>query len=145
PSGLALSTKTGTTAGGAQVTITGTGLAGATAVKFGDTAAEFTSAEVDGVTQLVATAPARAAGIVDVKVTNPVGTSAATAATKFTYTVAAPTIGSLAPDSGSTVEATVVTLTGTGLGGATKVTADGAALKFTKVSDTQLKVAVPKH
>jgi hypothetical protein len=145
PSALALSTRTGTTTGGTQVTITGTGLAGVTAVKFGDTAAQFSSAELNGVTHLVATAPARAVGTVDVKVTNPAGTSAATAATKFTYTVAAPTIGSVAPDSGSTVAATTVTLTGTGMGGATKVTSNGAALKFARVSDTQLKVTLPKH
>jgi hypothetical protein len=145
PAGLALSTKTGTTAGGTQVTITGTGLDGATAVKFGDTTAQFSSARVDGVTRLVATAPARPAGIVDVKVTNSAGTSAATAATKFTYTVAAPTIASLSPDSGSTVAATTVTVTGTGVGGATKVTSNGAALKFAKVSDTQLTVTLPTH
>jgi hypothetical protein len=55
------------------VTITGTNLTGATAVKFGGAAA--TSYTVNSATQVTATTPAHAAGAVDVAVTTPGGTA----------------------------------------------------------------------
>ncbi|MFJ9448304.1 IPT/TIG domain-containing protein [Kitasatospora sp. NPDC101235] len=66
----------GPLAGGTKVTLTGTHLAGATAVAFGTTpAAAFT---VDSDTQITATVPAgSAAGKVDVTVTTPGGTGTA--------------------------------------------------------------------
>jgi IPT/TIG domain/Divergent InlB B-repeat domain len=73
----------GTTAGGTVVTITGTNLTGATAVKFGATAAA--SFEVKGATEVKATSPAHAAGQVDVTVTTPGGTSTTGAGDKFTF------------------------------------------------------------
>ena len=59
--------------GGTTATITGTNLLGATAVKFGATHATFT---IVSATQITATAPAEAAGTVDITVTTPGGTSA---------------------------------------------------------------------
>ena len=83
PTVLSLSPSNGPTAGGTSVVITGTGFMGATAVKFGTTAA--TTFTVSGVTQITATSPA-GAGIVDVTVTTPVGTSAISVADRFAYT-----------------------------------------------------------
>ena len=74
---------TGTINGGTPVTITGTNLLGATAVSFGSTAA--TGLTVVSANSITATSPAHAAGIVDVTVTTPYGTSASSAADKFTY------------------------------------------------------------
>ena len=59
------------------MTITGTDFTGATAVKFGTTAA--TGFTVNSATSITATAPAGAAGTVDVTVTTPGGTSATSA------------------------------------------------------------------
>jgi PGF-pre-PGF domain-containing protein len=69
--------------GGTTVTITGTGFTGATAVKFGTTAA--TSYTVVSATSITAVSPVGSAGTVDVTVTTPGGTSATSPADEFTY------------------------------------------------------------
>lgn len=79
--------NSGSTVGGTSVTISGTELTGATAVKFGGTDAQaFT---VDSATQITATTPAHGVGAVSVQVTTPGGTNAAN--TLFTYVNFAPT------------------------------------------------------
>jgi uncharacterized repeat protein (TIGR03803 family) len=78
-----ISPQAGPTFGGTTVTISGTYLTGASAVSFGGTpASSFT---VNSATQITATAPAEAAGTVDVTVTNPSGTSPTSSADQFTY------------------------------------------------------------
>ena len=73
PTVTAISPGSGPQAGGTSVTITGTDLAGATAVTFGGSAASgFT---VNSATQITATTPAHAAGAVDVAVTAPGGSA----------------------------------------------------------------------
>src|ERR1019366_5489098 len=68
-----VSPTSGPTAGGTSVTVTGTNFTGATAVKFGTTSA--TTFTVNSATSITATAPAGAAGTVDVTVTATGGTS----------------------------------------------------------------------
>lgn len=71
--------------GGTQVTVTGSGFAGASAVNFGTTAA--TSFTVKSDTEITATSPG-GTDTVDVTVTvPPYGTSPASAADQFTYTL----------------------------------------------------------
>lgn len=70
-------------AGGTQVDIRGGQFVGVTAVKFGATAAASYIVVSDS--RIVATAPAHAAGAVDVEVTTPAGISAHGAADLFTY------------------------------------------------------------
>ena len=65
------------------MTVTGTNLAGASAVDFGFDAA--TNVVVVSPTSLTATAPAGAPGFVDVTVTTPGGTSATGSADQYTY------------------------------------------------------------
>jgi len=91
PTVTSLNPTSGLTTGGTSVTITGTNFTGATAVTFGAVAA--TTFTVDTATQITATAPAQAAGTVDVTVTTPGGTSA-TAGTgdDYTYVTPAPEI-----------------------------------------------------
>jgi heme-binding NEAT domain protein len=117
----AISPTSGPAAGGTVVTITGTNLSGATAVKFGTTAAaSFTCGSA---TSCTATSPA-GTGTVDVTVTTPAGTSATSAADKFTYNPApppAPVVTKISPTSGPAAGGTVVTITGTNLSGATAV------------------------
>jgi hypothetical protein len=131
----------GPTAGGTTVTITGTNLTGTTSVTFGGTAA--TSVTVVSATTVTCTAPAHAAGVVDVVLTAPGGTVSAVGA--YTYTVA-PTIASLSPTSGPIAGGTTVTITGTNLTGTTSVTFGGtAATSVTVVSATTVTCTVPSH
>lgn len=82
PTVTAVASTTGTTAGGDTVTITGTGLTGATVVDFGLTPATNINVINDG--SLTATSPA-GTGTVDVTVTTPGGTTATSSADQFTY------------------------------------------------------------
>src|SRR5581483_8397234 len=94
---------------GDTVTITGTNLNGAAAVKFGSTAATITT---DSATQIKVTSPPTgAAGVVDVTVTTIGGTSATSPADQYTYTNA-PTVNAVAPSAGPTGGGTSVTITG---------------------------------
>jgi len=142
PTVSALSSTSGSA--GASVTISGTGLASATGVKFGDTAATFTPQTTSGVTKLVATAPAHARGVVDVTVTNSSGTSTANASSKFTYVVL-PAVSALSPASVSTIGGTVVTLRGTELTGVTGVKVGTTAVAATGVTATALSFVAPAH
>ena len=112
-----LAPKTGLAAGGTTVTITGSGLTGATAVSFGATAAS--SFKVNSSTSISAVSPAGTSGTVDVTVTTPAGTSASSSADHFKYKP--PTVTAVSPSSGSTAGGTSVTISGSGfaLGGAT--------------------------
>jgi len=134
--------SSGSTAGGTAVTITGTNLSSTTAVTFGGTAA--TSFTVSSATQVAATTPAHAAGVVDVVVTTSGGTSTSTGG--FTFVAPAPTIASVAPGSGSTLGGTTVAITGTNLSGATVATFGGTAVtSLTLISAAQVRVTTPAH
>ncbi len=83
PTVTALTPATGPSAGGTEVTITGTDFSQATAVHFGGAEAAF---KVDSDTQIRSYAPLGVPGeTVDVTVTTPAGTSAANANARFTY------------------------------------------------------------
>ena len=146
----------GSTAGGTAVTITGTGLAGATAVRFGGVAGTITA---DSATWITVTSPPSAgtvpgttagpgtqttgAGTVDITVTTPAGTSHPTAAGHYTYTAPRPAVTGVSPASGSTAGGTTVAITGTGLAGATGVRFGGAAAAIIADSGTQITVTSP--
>ena len=84
PAVTAVSPRSGSVAGGAKVTITGTNLGGASAVKFGNLPA--TSFTVNSETQITATAPAsKTTGPVDVTATTLAGTSEAGGSDRFSY------------------------------------------------------------
>jgi hypothetical protein len=83
PTVTSVSPTSGPTSGGTSVTITGTAFTGATQVSFGGTPA--TGFTINGATSITATAPAAAAGQVDVTVANAAGTSATGASDKYTY------------------------------------------------------------
>jgi hypothetical protein len=83
PTVSSISPSSGTTLGGTPVTITGTYFTGTTAVKFGPTAAaNFT---VNSATSITVFSPSGSAGIIDVTVIAPGGTSAISSADQFTY------------------------------------------------------------
>jgi len=145
PTVTGLSVNAGPTGGGTTVTITGTNLSGATAVTFGGTAA--TGYTVLSGTQISATAPAGAAGTVDIRVTTVGGTSATSASDQYTY-VAAPTVTAVSPVAGPTAGGTTVTITGTGFAaanptGAVKFGASNAT--YTINSNTQITATSPAN
>ena len=131
----------GPTSGGTAVVITGTGLAGATAVNFGTgNGAVYV---VNSATQITATLPSRAAGTVNITVTTPGGTSPTTAADQFTYDNA-PTVTGIVPTGGGTGGSTVVTVTGTGFVAGSSTVAFGAAPAAATVnSATQISATAP--
>ncbi len=124
PTVTSISPSSGASAGGTTVNINGTGFNGTTAVKFGATSA--TTVTVYSDTQMDAKSPA-GTGTVDVTVTTPSGTSAATAADQFTYlsvpvassssvTVAYGSFGNPVPLSLTGAAATSVTITSNAAG-----------------------------
>jgi IPT/TIG domain len=86
PAVTGISPKSGGVGGGTTVTVTGSGFTNATLVQFGGINASTMAFASD--TQITATSPPGAAGAVDVTVTTPAGTSAASLADKFTYLLA---------------------------------------------------------
>ena len=161
PAVTGVSPASGSTVGGSTVTITGTGLAGATVVRFGSVAGRITA---DTGTHITVTSPpsagtvttaaitadsgtqvmaATGTGAVDITVTTPVGTSHPTAADRYTYTASRPGVTGVSPDGGSTAGGTTVTITGTGLAGATSVRFGAAAAAITADSSTQITVTSP--
>lgn len=132
---MPISPNQGSTGGGTTVTITGTGLSGATAVHFGSKLATITANTATSVTVI---APS-GSGTVNVTVTTPGGTSNPLA---FFY-VGAPFKAGLSPTSGVTAGGNTVTITGTGLSTATAVNFGGVSATPTVVNDSQLSVTVP--
>ncbi|MCE0539203.1 IPT/TIG domain-containing protein, partial [Kineosporia rhizophila] len=141
PTVTAVQPTAGPLAGGTVVTLTGTGFTDASAVSFGPTPA--TTFTVNSDTSITATAPARAAGTVDITVTTPGGTSATSGADQFSY-LPAPTVGQVQPNSGPVGGGTVVTITGTGFTPGSSVTFGGdPATAVNYVSPTELKATSP--
>ncbi|UKZ03005.1 IPT/TIG domain-containing protein (plasmid) [Streptomyces viridifaciens] len=127
----------GPLAGGNTVTLTGTHLVEATAVRFASTPAGAFTVVSD--TQITAVVPAGSAGPVGVTVTTVGGTSAAVT---YTY-LAAPTVTALSPSQGPVSGGNSVTLTGTGLAQTSQVLFGAVPAAFTVVSDTHLVADAP--
>jgi sugar lactone lactonase YvrE len=141
PTITSISPTSGTTAGGTQVTITGTNFVPAGAqIDFGGisvTAAGMTAS------QMSATTPPHSAGAVNVKVTNPDGQSA-TLPNGFTY-ISPPTISSINPASGPASGGTAVTIIGAAFVGAALVTLGGVDARATVVNATTINATTPPH
>ncbi|MGO9880317.1 MAG: IPT/TIG domain-containing protein [Acidimicrobiales bacterium] len=140
PTVTSISPSAGPLAGGTSVTVVGTGLTGASAVKFGNTAAAtFT---VNSSSSITATSPS-GSGTVDVTVTTPGGTSATSAADQFSYT-AAPTVTSISPSAGPLGGETSITVTGANFTGATAVDfGSGNLATFTVNSSSSITATSP--
>ena len=136
----------GQVAGGESVTLTGTDFSdeGTTTVTFGGTAA--TNVVVVNSTTITCTTPAKAAGQVDVVVTNDFGNDTLT--NGFEYHDP-PTVTLCAPDNGPVVGGTSVTLTGTNFtddGDDTVVTFGGVpATSVVIASPTSITCDTPAH
>ncbi|MEA2215099.1 MAG: hypothetical protein QOK19_660 [Solirubrobacteraceae bacterium] len=143
PSVSAVRPSAGLVSGGTEVTISGSGFAEATAVKFGTHQAS--NFKVDSPTSISAIAPA-GSGAVDVIVSNPGGASSAVAADQFTYVAPAaePAITAVAPPSGPTAGGTTVTISGKRFTGTTSVTFGAApAAAYAIVSASVIEAVAP--
>jgi alpha-tubulin suppressor-like RCC1 family protein len=108
PAVTKLATHVGTEAGETVVRIYGEHLEGATAVMFGGHPAK--SFEIEGATEIVARSPGASAGVVDVTVTTPGGTSAAAPGDRFTD--GAPVVTGIKPETGRVLGGASVTIVG---------------------------------
>lgn len=135
-----VSPNAGDTAGGNVITITGSRLTNTIDITFGGISSSFT---VDSDTQITATAPGHLPGTVDIIATNDFGTSAITAADKYTY--GTPVIASLSPAAGTTAGGTYVTITGSGFTNATAVIFDSIPATIVSKTETSIFAIAPAH
>ncbi len=136
-----LSSTTGSTAGGKQVILSGTGFTGTTTVLFGKIpASKFV---VNSDTQITAFAPPQPAGTVDVTVATSAGISPASSSYQFTYSSASsPSVSGLSVSSGSTGGGTLVTISGSNFTGASAVKFGSVQVgSFTLLNDGSIVVA----
>lgn len=104
--------RTGASAGGNRVTISGADFTGATAVDFGSTPAA--SYVVDSDQAITAITPEESVGTVDVTVTGPDGVSPIDPADHFNFVLRVPRVTSVVPDVGPSTGGTSVTIRGSG-------------------------------
>jgi hypothetical protein len=141
PSVTGISPSTGSTHGGTSVTISGSSLANATSVLFGTQPATNVTATENSIT---ATAPAEAPGPVDVTVTTAAGTSAATTADRFTYTLPTPQVTKLSPARGSVKGGNAVVISGTDLTDVSTVRFGRTTARFGTTPQGTVLAIVPK-
>lgn len=152
PTVSGLSPKSATAGVPTTVTIAGSGLDGATAVRFGSKEATIESSSPNSVTVLASSATLAGAGKVDVTVASSGGVSAISTKDRFTFKApkkVKPAISSVTPNSGTTAGGGTVTVTGSGFAGGPGAT----VFKFGKTlaapvncaSSTQCAVVVPAH
>jgi serine/threonine protein kinase len=142
PTVTGVSPASGPAAGGTLVAIHGTNLGDATMVSFGGVAGMLSS---DSGTQITVSSPP-GNGTVDVIVTTPGGTSTAGMFTYRSTTApppAHPVVTGISPASGAAGGGTSVTITGSGLAGAGKVSFGGAAGTISADSATRITVKSP--
>ncbi|MFY0566914.1 IPT/TIG domain-containing protein [Archangium lansingense] len=132
----------GPTRGGSALTLSGSNFVAGVRVTLGSV--EATDVTVISANTLTATAPARAAGLVDVAVINPDGQSSVLAK-GFTYLVQ-PAISSVTPDWGESNGGQRVTISGSGFRTGLKVRFGGAeAAGVSVLGDTSLSAFTPVH
>ncbi len=141
PTVTGLSSSSGPTGGGNNVTVTGTNLASAVGVSFGSDPADFT---VLSDTSISVTVPAQLASTVHVTVTSPYGTSATSSADQYTYSGTAPTVTGLDVTQGPAAGGTLLTVLGSNFNGTSSVSfGSTSTTAFTVLSSTSLLVTVP--
>jgi hypothetical protein len=135
----AVSPAVGPIGGATPVTVTGAGFSGATTVTFDGVDAALVSVTND--TTLTATSPAQTlTGPVDVIVSGPGGSSAASASDVFTYT---PQMTGLSAATGEADGGTAETVTGAGFTPDTVLQFGGVAVADTYVNGTTLTTTSP--
>ncbi|MCL5289261.1 MAG: IPT/TIG domain-containing protein [Acidobacteria bacterium] len=140
PTVTAVSPGTGPATGGTTIAITGTNFVTGAAVLVGGVAA--TNVVVLSSTSISADTPSHAAGTVSVQVRNPDGQIGSLPGS-FVF-VAAPTIGSVLPNSGPTAGGTAITIAGTGFqAGASVIVGGVSATSVVVVSAISITAVTP--
>lgn len=143
PTLTSIDPATGATAGGTQVTVYGSRLAGKCALTLGGIAA--TDVTVVSATAIKAVTPAHPAGLVGAALQCD-GGEVLTLANAFTFTAATPSVSSVSPSFGSVHGGTLVRVTGANLHDACGVTFDGSlAGGVTLESPAAIVAAAPPH
>lgn len=142
PAVSSLSVTAGKTTGGTRVTVHGSGFVHVTAVRFGGTAGH--AVKTLSSRTVTVTSPAHAAGLVDVIVVTRSGPSRGRTTDRFRF-VGPPRVTSVTPSSGTSGAATRVTVHGSDLLKATRVTFGGIAGTRLTVSSTAILVTAPTH
>jgi lysophospholipase L1-like esterase len=134
--------STGSTTGGAPVTVRGTDFRAGSTVTFGGAAA--LRVVVLNSTTITAITPAGLPGTVDVAVT--AGTATTSLARGFSYVGNAPTIAGVSPGTGPTTGGTTITITGTNLSNVMGVAVGGVnAASVTVVDASTVRAVTPPH
>jgi len=145
PAISSISPTLGPATGGTPITIEGAHFVAGAQVTFGTAAASVTSVSAGTIT---VTTPARAAGTVDVRVSNPDGQQA-TLAGGFTYQTAAPpapSISSFSPAVGPTAGGTTVTILGANFAAGVQVVFDNSPATFVSLTgDSVIAATTPPH
>ncbi len=144
PTISAISPSVGPTGGGTVVSVSGTGFADVTGANFNGTAAKAYTIGSD--TSMSVTSPAHAAGMVNLTITNEMGTSSDVPADQFTYD-AVPVISALSFNNGPPAGGTVVIITGTGfvVGSSTVMFGTVAGTSVSCTSTTSCTATSPMH
>ena len=138
-----LDTVGGTTAGGTTVRLYGTGFTPTTKILFGTVPAPSFQLVSDN--ELLATAPAQAAGTLNITVQTPFGSSTPTGASQFTISdpMAKPIVSSAMLSQNSSGAGSFLTVVGNNFSGATQVTVGGKGAAFVVNSPTSIVAVVP--
>ena len=140
PPTCSITPTAGPDTGGTMITIKGTNLANATAVRFGITPAQAFSRIDD--TTLTALSP-DGTGTVAVSVTTPSGTSPMSADNQFRFISPRPTVTTVSPNQGPSSGGTGVLITGTNFTKARAVRFGGVEASFAVAADNTINVAAP--
>ena len=141
PTVTSVTPSSGVAIGGTAVTIAGTGFSAGASVTFGGMPA--TTVVVVNPTTITAVTPARAAGLVNVVVTNTDASGSGTGTGVFTYN-AGPTVTSLNVISGPRVGGNTVIITGTNFGANPSVRVGrNAATNILRLSATRISIRMP--
>jgi hypothetical protein len=131
---------TGPVVGGTAVSITGRNFVGATEVDFGSTPASFTVSSAD---KIGAVAPSGTEGSVEITVTTPAGTSAASTADRFFYVPPGPSVLELVPNEGAVAGGKEVKILGAHFEGVSEVSFGGVSASFAVVSAEGIRATTP--
>ncbi|HEY0156591.1 MAG TPA: IPT/TIG domain-containing protein [Thermoanaerobaculia bacterium] len=139
PSVSGVWSRSGSTAGGNDVVVSGSGFQSGATVWFGDVQATVTATDP---WEIDVTTPPHAKGRVDVTVVNPDG-STDTLIEAFTYTGTAPAITNISPNTGPAGGGTNVTITGSGFDANARVLIGGRALLNPTIAATWITGTTP--
>jgi hypothetical protein len=139
PTVTGLSISQGSTSGGDSLVVTGSNFTGATGVFVDGASSTFA---VVSSTSINVTTPAHAAGTGDLVVVGPGGSSATSAADRYTYAVPVPTVTGLNVQAGPAAGGTPLTITGTNLGGAVAVSFGGMTVMGFTVNPAGTSISV---